>query len=377
MRIGINALLLWGRFTGVEHSILNLVKALMQLNAPHELLVYLPVEFNTSLLNPIARQTEMTKLVRLKVATRFRLLRILCEQLYLPLRIIGDKLHLLHCPGYISVIASPVPVILTVYDILAITHPEWCRTANRLYYRLMLPISIRRARRIIVPSETVKRELVSTLSVDEDKVDVVPLGIDQRFFEPINESVVSNLRQRLRLPGRFILFVGNIEPKKNLPTLLKAYERLKKRMSDVGLVIVGAIAWGNGKLIDRAKAIGAQYLGYVSDEELRAVYRLASVLVFPSLYEGFGLPPLEAMALGTPVVASTAGALPEVLGNAALLVEPNDVDGLVEAIVSILSDEALYSALAERATAHASKFTWDEVARRVMKIYERAMRQLG
>lgn len=377
MRVGIDALLLWGSFTGVERSILNLLKALMQLNMPHEILAYLPVEFDASLLISRANQPTPIRVVRLRVASRFRLLRILCEQLYLPLRASLDKLHLLHCPGYISVVASPVPIILTVYDILALTHPEWCRTANRLYYRLMLPISIKRAKRVIVPSEVVKREIVDTLSVDEGKIDVIPLGVEWGFFEPMDESTLRRISQRLGLPKRFILFVGNIEPKKNLPTLLEAYERLKRRMSDVGLVIVGAKAWGNGRLIERARSIGARYLGYVGDDELRAIYQLASVLAFPSLYEGFGLPPLEAMAVGTPVVASTGGALPEVLGDAALLVEPNDVNALVEALASILSDELLRTAMIERAKAHAAKFTWDEVARKVVQVYESTLHQCG
>ncbi len=375
MRIGINALLLWGRFTGVERSIFNLLKAMMHLNTPHKFFVYLPIEFDISLLAHTTNQVAPMRAVRLKVASRFRIMRILCEQLYMPFRAALDGLHLLHCPGYVSILASPVPVVLTIYDILAITHPEWCRTANRLYYRITLPISIKRARRIIVPSETVKRELVSILSVSESKIDVVPLGVEERFFEPVNKSIICHLRQRLALPERFVLFVGNIEPKKNLPTLLEAYERLRRRMGNIGLVIVGAKAWGNGKLIERAKSIGAQYLGYVSDNELHAIYHLASALVFPSLYEGFGLPPLEAMAVGTPVVASTGGALPEVLGDAALLVEPNDADAISEALTAVLLDASLRTALIERARAHAAKFTWDETARRVVQVYERTLRE--
>lgn len=379
MRIGINALLLWGRFTGVERSILNLLKALQRLEVPHEFVAYLPAEFDVSLLTSSAPHKLELKLriARLKVATRFRALRILWEQILLPFYVTHDRLNLLHCPGYIAVIASPVPVIITVYDILAITHPEWCRTANRLYYAFMLPLSVKLAERVIVPSMTVKRELVSTLSVEEDKIEVVPLGVDRHFFEPPNETVMHRLRERLNLPKRFVLFVGNVEPKKNLPTLLKAYEHLKKRLSDVRLIIVGAKAWGNGKLVERARSIGASYLGYVTDEELRALYSLASVLAFPSFYEGFGLPPLEAMAVGTPVVASTGGALREVLGDAALFVEPNSADALCEALFSAITNESLRTTLIERGKMHAAKFTWDETAKKIVRVYEDAMRRDG
>lgn len=376
MRIGINALGLWGKFSGVERSTLNLIKGMLKADMPIELIAYVPIEFDSSLLTfgTTPKQCKL-KLKKLGIASRFRILRIICEQAFLPLKVTTDRLQLLHCPSYIAVLGSPLPVVLSLYDILAITHPEWCRTANRIHYRFMLPLSIKKAKRIIVPSESVKRSVISLFPHAERKVEVIPLGIDEIFFEPPNGSVVRHIQSKFGLPKRFILFVGNIEPKKNLPTLLEAYEVLKKMMDGIGLVIVGMPAWGDGKLVERAKSSGALCLGYVSDAILRALYSLASVLAFPSLYEGFGLPPLEAMAVGIPVVASNAGALPEVLGDAAILVEPNSVTQLAEALYKAITDEALRAKLIEKGKARAHSFSWVETARRVARVYEHVLKE--
>jgi len=376
MRIGINALGLWGKFTGVERSILNLIKGMLKADLPLELVVYVPIEFEGSLLTSgIAPKQCKLELRKLGIASRFRILRIVCEQAFLPLKVTADRLQLLHCPSYIAVLGSPLPVVLSLYDVLAITHPQWCRTANRIHYRFMLPLSILKARRIIVPSKSVKHSLISLFPHAEQKVEVIPLGIDEIFLEPPNESVIRHIKARFNLPKQFVLFVGNIEPKKNLPTLVKAYEMLRERMSEVGLVIVGMPAWGDGKFVERARSTGALCLGYVSDTVLHALYSLASVLAFPSLYEGFGLPPLEAMAVGTPVVASSAGALPEVLGDAAILVEPNNATQLAEALYKAIVDESLRAKLIEKGKARAHTFSWVETAKRVAKVYEHVLRE--
>ncbi|HID05793.1 MAG TPA: glycosyltransferase family 1 protein, partial [Armatimonadetes bacterium] len=350
----------------------------------HEFIAYVPIEFDMALLHQLptalnvystsanALQSTATrlKIVKLPIPARYRLLRIAVEQFWLPYRIVTDEIDLLHCPGYIAVLRSPVPVVVTMYDILAITHPEWCRHANRIYYRTMLPNSANKAIRIIVPSNAVKVDVIHYLNASPEKVNVVPLGVEPLFRRVQDERVLDEVRRRFQLPGRFVLFVGNIEPKKNVPTLLNAYEQLRKRDATIGLVLAGAPAWGDGKVVQCARKLGAICTGYVSDDILPVLYSLASAFAFPSLYEGFGLPPLEAMACGTPVVTSNAGALPEVVDDAGVLIDPTDATELADALYKVLTDEALRTQLVSRGYRQVQRFTWERTATEVIQVYE-------
>lgn len=372
MRVGINALLLWGRHSGVEQAIWGLIKALAGWDGFNEYAVYIPRGFRPGAAVECPGLTF--QFLPTRVPSRFRSLRIAAEQFGFPRILLRDDIDVFHCPGYVMPLRSPVPTIVSIYDVLALSHPHLCRPANRWHYGRMLPESAKRAARIITPSQTVKRDLLQCVDVSDRKVRVVPLGVDERFKPVVDSATLQRVQGLYGVPERFMLFVGNIEPKKNLKTLLVAYEKIGRRGIRQGLVIAGAKVWDKASLV-QARRVGAQFIGYVPDDDLPALYSLADAFVFPSFYEGFGLAPLEAMACGTPVVASDAGALPEVLRDAALFVEPTDADALANAIVRIVEDRELRDGLIEKGKARAERYSWVQTAKIIVSLYRRVFEE--
>jgi glycosyltransferase involved in cell wall biosynthesis len=237
----------------------------------------------------------------------------------------------------------------------------------------------RAATRIITDSESVRREVCEHLKVAPERVTAVPLA-PRRAFRPVNEREASEVRRRLRVSDDFLLFVGTVEPRKNLLTLARAYvELLRETAHAPQLVIAGQKGWLNEELFTlvEREGLGARmiFTGYVADEDLRALYSSCRLSVYPSLYEGFGLPPLEAMSCGAAVVASRIPALEETLGaEAARLVEPTDATAFARAINELLADTSARAQLAERGRARAAEFTWERTARLTREVYEEAAR---
>ena len=262
----------------------------------------------------------------------------------LPRKARGGEIDVLHCPGHRAPLRSSVPVVVTLHDLAVVRHPETFNRWTRWYSRAMLPRIVRAAARVIAVSSFTAREAVELLELDEGKIRVIPHGVAPPF-EPEGQSAT----------GTYALAVGTIEPRKNLPRSADAARR-----AGVELRVVGPEGWGD---------VGVQSLGFVSDEVLAALYRGAECLVFPSLYEGFGLPVLEAMACGTPVVTSNTGALAEVAGDAAVLVDPYDVDAIAAGIEEARRrrDE-----LRAKGLERVGPFRWDETARRTVEVYREA-----
>lgn len=365
MRVAIDGMLLGKRHSGVENSIEALVRALPEAAPQHEYLLahtaaYTAAHAMTDLLAP--------------AWVRGRLARILYEQCCLSGALRG-RCDILHCPGYVMPLNWRGPSVLTVHDLIALQFPQWCKRSNVLHYRFMLPRSIARATAIIVPSETTARVVGERLPQAVKKLRVIPVGIDEHY-RPASADDIIAVRQRLDLPERFLLCVGNVEPKKNLAAVVKAFDLLADvpGFGDLHLVIAGKPAWD---FADVTLAIGQSrhrqrihLLGYVADADMPALYTAAALLVQWSLYEGVGLPPLEAMACGTPVVVSDGGALPEVAGPAARVVPLGPPEGLTGALQILLSDEASLADLRRRGLTHASRFTWHAHARAVAALYE-------
>ena len=373
MRIGIDAQLLGGCESGVEVCIRNLIRGLALADAENEYVIYTqrgipPLD--------VGENSRVT-IRHTRWPNRFRPARILWQQAALPHILSRDGIDLLHAPGYVMPRICPCPALVTVYDVIAIKFPELCKRTNALHYGLMLPRTLRRAARILAASERTRDDLVALLDADPERIEVVYPGVDEAFQPVEDPERLAEVRTRLGLPERFILFVGNIEPKKNLPTLIRAFALLKRhRRIPHRLVIAGKKGWKCGDVFRAVRDEGLEseviFPGYVPLENLPALYSMAELFAFPSLYEGFGLPPLEAMACGTPVVASNAGALPEVLGDAALQVDPLDVDALQKVIHKILTNQFLRRHLSEAGRKRAARFTWAENARKTIAAYERA-----
>jgi len=373
MRIAIDGQLLWGQYSGVERSLDELLRHLPLVGREHEYCVYVGRGFPDNL-PPAAN----LRIVRTAVPSANRAARILWQQVVFPAVLRRAEADVLHAPGYVLPLRARLPTVLTVFDLIARQRPALARRANRWYYRLFVPPSARRADALIVPSRFTQRGLETELGLPPEKIHRVPLGVSARFRVLSDQTALAAVRQRYRLPERFVLFVGNLEPKKNLVTAVRAWRELIRRWPDAPqFVIAGKRGWLEDPIFAEAARANLQngvlFTGFVPDGDLPALYNLAELFVFPSLIEGFGLPPLEAMACGTPVVASDRGALPEVLGQAARLVEAQDVEGLAEAMRDLLTDKTQRAEWVQRGLAHAARFSWEETARQTVAVYEQAL----
>jgi glycosyltransferase involved in cell wall biosynthesis len=252
--------------------------------------------------------------------------------------------------------------------------PQYLR--HRLAYtyaRTSMWIATHRARRILTVSDTSKRDILRFFPLPEEKISVIYNAIDERFSIPPREEEVERVRERYQLAHGFVLYVGNIKPHKNLVRLIEAYDLLRRRGFDLKLLIIGDEI---SKLPALRRAVHkhklhkhVRFLGYLPDETLAVLYRLAEVFVFPSLYEGFGLPPLEAMACGTPVVTSNVSSLPEVTGDAAVLVDPYEVESIADGVQRVLTDPALGAELRKKGIARAREFSWEQSVARTRELY--------
>ena len=351
--------------SGVEVAILELARALSQ----HDEITttfFVPARFRRRLdLSP--GHIESTHL-----PAQSRLARIAWEQLIMPTRLRRRQVDLLHAPGYLSPLAVRRPTVLTVYDLIALNHPQWCKPANALYFRLFQPGSIRRARAIIVPSTHTADAIARRFPGLRAQVRVIPPGINAFFSSPASDAERATIRRRF--PSPYILFVGSREPKKNVDGLLRAFATLRRQHSGpLQLVLAGDEGWGTPHLPRLIKQLGlvghVHMTGYVDQVTLRALYTEAELLAFPSLTEGFGLPPLEAMRCGTPVVCSTCGALPETTGTAARRVDPTNSDALAGAMAELLAPGEQRDTMIAEGRRWTEHFTWDAAAERTVQLY--------
>ncbi|MBP1466567.1 glycosyltransferase family 4 protein [Candidatus Chloroploca sp. M-50] len=302
--------------------------------------------------------------------------RIPWEQLLAPLLLRSMRADLFHGVLNVAPLFCPVPSVITIHDLAFIRFPQTFRAYNRTYLDFATRLSARRASRILAVSEHTKREVVGLLGIPEDRIIVTPNAV-RDHFRPPEPGVLAHFRARKGLPERFLLTVGTLEPRKNLTTLLDAYAQVV-RTHQVPLLIGGGKGWLYDAVFQRLEALGlrdlVEFVGYIEEEELPLWYAAATVFVFPSIYEGFGMPPLEAMACGTPVITSASASLPEVVGDAGLMVNPHDAGAFAQAIIALLDDRALHHELRERGLRRAEAFSWHTTAERTLAAYEAAVR---
>jgi glycosyltransferase involved in cell wall biosynthesis len=281
--------------------------------------------------------------------------------------------QLVHLPTPAPVRAGGMPLVVTVHDLLPLRHPELFTAQTRAHTRLYMPF-VRQATRLIVPSQYTRADAIELLRIPPERVVVVPMARAQRFSPRMVDR--DALAAEFGIGGRYVLAAGTLEPRKNLVTVLRAFGRVAEAVPDVELVVAGGRGWRNDAFEAELGGSAAQRVhltGFVSDERLVDLYAGAACFVFPSLAEGFGLPPLEAMACGAPVIVSDRTALPEVVGDAALLVDPQDSKALALQIMRILEDVELAARLREAGLARARRFTWATTAAATARIYSQAL----
>jgi glycosyltransferase involved in cell wall biosynthesis len=270
-------------------------------------------------------------------------------------------------------------LVVTIYDLTFVTHPEYHLPANVAHCLEGTRLAIERADMLIAISESVRRDLIERMHAPAERIVVTPLAADPRLARVTDPTVLDRARRRYRLPERFVLFLGAMEPRKNLLRLIEAWAALKPAVRrETALVVAGAQGWLNDSVRARVETLEladrVHLAGYVEDEDLAALYSLATVFAYPSLWEGFGLPVLEAMACGTPVLTSDISSLPEVAGAAAVLVPPTDVEAIADGLLRLLEDAALRADLTERGRRQAGSFSWERCARETLSAYNSVVR---
>lgn len=269
------------------------------------------------------------------------------------------------------------PTVITIHDLTTHLFPQYHTRLNRLYLRWALPVMARRSAAIIADSHATKRDIVAQLGVSPNKITVVHLGVDGAVFAPQPAATAGPALTQVGVRRPYLLAVGTLEPRKNLATLLRAYATLPA--STPPLVLVGGLGWGDDSLATAIDALNlrgrVQMTGYIADELLPALYSQAEVFVYPSIYEGFGLPVLEAMACGAPVITSNVSSLPEVAGDAALLVDPHDVGKLAAAIQTLLEAPGQRQRRQEAGLVRARAFSWARCAFDTVNVYRAVLEQ--
>src|SRR5919109_4226437 len=278
-------------------------------------------------------------------------------------------------PNFIPVKIKAGKIVTTVHDFSFRLFPEAHPKDRIQYFEKNFSKNIRRSDRIITDSLYIKNEAVEFLGLPSDMITPVHLGVDHEVFKVYGKESLALCKREFGLPEKFMLFVGTREPRKNLDRLIRAYAELPEQVQgEFSLVLVGPRGWGESDPSAR-KNLGnrVRVLDYVETQKLALVYNLASVFVYPSLYEGFGLPPLEAMACGCPVIASRAASLPEVCGDAAYYVDPADVDSITEGLYKVLNDDGLRRTLIEKGKQRAKLFTWEKTARETLEVFDEVL----
>jgi glycosyltransferase involved in cell wall biosynthesis len=369
--VGLNAHLLnlsaSYRGAGIHQYIQNLV-ACLPAAAPH-------IDFVTFLNDKrMAAQHPTMQMRYSHWPTQNPAVRIVWEQAVQPLATFAERLDVLHALAFARPFVARCPVVLTIYDMSFAHMPERFPPLKRLYLRWMTRWSARRAACVTVISQSTKDDVIRYCGMPPGRVRVIYCGVNEQL-KPLSRVEVDRFRATKGLPEHFILYLGTLEPRKNVAHLVRAFAGLQRNGSGrPRLIIAGAKGWGYAEVFAAVEEGGlagdVSFAGYVPPEELSLWYNAADLFVYPSLYEGFGLPVAEAMACGTPAITSNVSSLPEVAGDAALTVAPGDVNALVQAMSAALHDTALRAAMRERGLAQAATFRWSETARHTAHVYE-------
>ena len=309
----------------------------------------------------VRRTLPHTPLIRIPITLAFELRRRPVDLLFVQ---------------YTAPLFAPCKVVTTIHDISYEHLPETFNRRSRFQMKLTIRHTARHADHVIASSEYSRQDVIDTYQLRPEKVTAIPLAAPASYKPVTDQSRLNLIREKYSIKGDFILGVGSIHPRKNLSRLISAYAALVKRRDDVpALILVGKKGWLSYETFNAKELSGlgdrVRFTGFVPDEDLPPLYSAAKVFVYPSFFEGFGLPPLEAMQCGTPVITGNRTSLPEVVGDAGLQVDPFQIDAIADAIEKVLSDEKLSSELSERGLKRAEKFSWGSTARQTLAVFER------
>jgi glycosyltransferase involved in cell wall biosynthesis len=373
VRVAIDCTAAVNQSAGIGRFVRGLIGGLAEIDSQNQYLLVHAAPNGTVLFNFPGEQNFVRRQLRFSQ----RHLDIVWHRLRVPLpvNLFTGPIDIFHSPDFVLPPVQQARALLTVHDLAFLVRPETADASLREYLENVVPRSVRRADFVLTDSENTRNDVICLLGAAPEQVEVVPGGVEA-WFRPVEDAPrLSALRRRLGVGERpFILSVGVIEPRKNLRVLFDAYRLLRDRRAlPHRLVVVGKHGWLWEDIVEHAKSSpyheDISLVGFVSEEDLPAMYSAASVFAYPSLYEGFGLPPLEAMACGTPVVTSSSSSLPEVVGDAGLQVDAHDADGLAAALELVILDDSLRRTLRERGLERARTFTWKAAAEKLVAVY--------
>jgi glycosyltransferase involved in cell wall biosynthesis len=379
VRIGIDYTAAINQTGGVGRFVRHLVHALTEIDHQNQyVLVHAAPNPGRAADLPVAPNvtTRQLRFQERVLATLWHRLRI-----PFPVDLATGPVDIFHAPDFVLPPVRHGITIMTVHDLAFLIHPECAHERLRVFLERAVPASVQRADYIIADSESTRNDLICLLDASPDRVFVVPGGVDPAFA-PATEGEVAEVRRTYRLDRPYLLTVGVIEPRKNLPRLIEAYTRFRVRTGlPHQLVIAGGRGWLSDETFRQAEGCSfpgdVRFTGHVPDPDLVALYSGAEAFAYPSLYEGFGLPVLEAMACATAVVCSNVSSLPEFATDAAILVQPTDPDAIADALETVCCDAQVRHELSRRGRERAQSYSWGRSAQRLLEIYERVMRAEG
>jgi glycosyltransferase involved in cell wall biosynthesis len=367
MRVGIDSRLPYYRMGGISQYIINLIQALVNLPGEEEYIIFKSRKDSRDYLP--SQASERFKTARLWTPSHHRF-----EKWSLSGELIPHRLDVMHSPDFIPPALGARRLIITIHDLAFLYYPEFLTDESRRYYSEQIRWAVSAADHISVDSEATRIDLVNLLDVNPGKITTIHLAASPVHTAVYDQQSIEATLVEYSLAKGFILCVGTLEPRKNIPMLLRAYHQLiQKRSNPPSLVLVGGKGWLFEEIFQTINDYGLnahiRHLGALPDVQLAHLYRAAGVLAFPSFYEGFGFPALEAMHAGCPVIVSNRGSLGEIVGNAAIGLDPEDVEGWAEALDLVFSDERLVGRLKEAGFIQAKRFTWAKTARATLDLY--------
>lgn len=372
MRIGIDARAIYKNLDGIGRYSLNLIRAIARIDRKNEYVIFRNNLFGETIVDSPNFREVRVGIPALSLRTGY-CLGLLAKK---------EKVDVFHSLFFVAPLFGIDNVVVTVHDLMALCFPGFFSGRNFLiskyawlFHKFMVPKTIAHARKLIAVSKSTKNDLEQCFNLNSNKVSVIYEAADSCFRKIENVEILETYRKNARLPEKFILYVGNTKPYKNISTLLRAFKQFKTRWkTDYFLVLAGKKDRFHETTLLMATELGLlpsiRFFDNFTEEEMPLLYNLAKLFVFPSYYEGFGLPPLEAISCGTPVITSNRASLPEVVGDSAILVNPDDASGLADAMNDVLSNESLQKQLSQKGLVQSKLFSWEKAAGETLDVYK-------